>query len=61
MNYEVKIFDSSLEKFIEVIRADKSSDNEGARRACIAIFKYLGDDHEITIKHTRDFGSALYV
>lgn len=56
-----KDFDSSLEKFIEVIREDKSYDNEGARKACIAIFKYLGEEHEITLKYRRDFGRALYV
>lgn len=57
----LKDFDGALEKFIEVIRDDKSYDDEGARKACIAIFKYLGEDHEITLKHRRDFGSALYV
>lgn len=56
-----KDFDSALQKFIEVIREEKSYDEEGARKACIAIFKYLGEEHEITLKHRRDFGSALYV
>lgn len=56
-----KDFDGSLEKFIEVIREDKSYDDEGARKACISIFKYLGEEHEITLKHRRDFGRALYV
>lgn len=56
-----KEFDEALEKFIEVIRLDKSYDNEGARKACIAIFKYLGEEHETTLKHRRDFGRALYV
>lgn len=57
----LKDFDLALEKFIEVIREDKSYDDEGARKACIAVFKYLGEDHEITLKHRRDFGSALYI
>lgn len=56
-----KDFDSALEKFIEVIRIDKSYDNEGSRKACIAIFKYLGEGNEITVKHRRDFGRALYI
>ncbi len=54
-------FDSALEKFIDIIREDRNYDNDGARKACIAIFKYLGEDHKITLKHRRDFGSALYV
>jgi putative thioredoxin len=56
-----KDFDSALEKFIDVIRTDRSYDDDGARKACIAIFKYIGEEHEITLKHRRDFGSALYV
>jgi putative thioredoxin len=56
-----KDFDSALEKFIEVIRNDRNYDDDGSRKACIAIFKYLGEDNEITLKHRRDFGSALYV
>lgn len=56
-----KDFNTALEKFIEVIREDKSYDNEGARKACIAIFKYLGEDHEITKQYRRDFGRALYI
>lgn len=54
-------FDSALEKFIDIIRTDRSYDDDGSRKACIAIFKFLGEEDEITLKHRRDFGSALYV
>ncbi|MFH0990902.1 MAG: thioredoxin [bacterium] len=53
-------FDQALLKFIEVIRTDRYYEDDGARKACIAIFKILGDDHEITLRHRRDFSSALY-
>jgi putative thioredoxin len=56
-----KNFDKALEEFIDVIRTDRSYDDDGARKACIAIFKYLGEDHPVTLKHRRNFGSALYV
>ena len=56
-----KNFDSALEKFIEVIRIDRQFDDDGARKACIAIFKYLGEENEITLRHRRYFGSALYI
>jgi len=56
-----KDFDSALTKFIEIIRTDRNYDDDGARKACIAIFKFLGEDDEITVRHRRDFGSALYV
>jgi putative thioredoxin len=54
-------FDSALEKFIDVIRTDRRLDDDGARKACNAIFKFIGEDNEITLKYRRDFGSALYI
>ena len=56
-----KNFDAALEKFIEVIKTDRTLDDDGARKACIAIFKFLGEENEITLRHRRDFGSALYI
>ncbi len=52
-------FGKALEKFIEVIRKDRSYDGDGARKACIAIFRMLGDEHEITGAWRREFSSAL--
>lgn len=54
-------FDSALQKFINVIRKDRNYDDDGARKACIAIFKFLGENNQITLKNRRDFGSALNV
>jgi putative thioredoxin len=54
-------FDRALEEFIEIIRRDRNYDDDGARKACIAIFKFLGEDHEITQKYRRALSSALYV
>lgn len=56
-----KQFDLAIEKFIEIIRKDRFYADDIARKACIAIFKYLGEEHEITIKYRRDFSSALYI
>jgi putative thioredoxin len=56
-----KDFDSALTKLIDIIRTNRSYDDDGARRVCIAIFKFLGEDHDITIKHRKDFGRALYI
>ena len=60
-NLKTKNFDSALEKFIGVIREDRNYDDDGARKACIAIFKYLGEENETTLKHRKDFGRALYI
>ena len=58
---KTKNFDSALEKFIDIIREDRSYDNDGARKACISIFKYLGEENETTLKYRKDFGRALYI
>jgi putative thioredoxin len=54
-------YDGALSKFIDVIRNDRYYDDDGSRKAVIAIFRYLGEEHVLTVKHRRDFGSALYV
>ncbi len=54
-----KEFDPALQKFIEVIREDRPYDNDGARRAVIAIFRILGEEHAVTQKYRRAFSSAL--
>lgn len=51
----------SLDKFIEIIRTDRFYNEDGARKACIAIFKYLGEENPITLSYRREFGRALYV
>jgi putative thioredoxin len=53
-------FAGALEKFIDVIRNDRYYDDDGARKACIAIFKLLGEEHEVTRKYRREFSTALY-
>ncbi len=51
----------ALEKFIEVIRNDRHFDEDGSRKACIAIFRLLGEEHDVTRSYRREFGSALNV
>ncbi len=60
-NIKRQDFDSALAKLIGIIREDRSYEDDGARKACIAIFKFLGEENEITIKHRKDFGRALYI
>jgi putative thioredoxin len=54
-------FDDAVGKFIEVIRANREYDEDGSRKVVIAIFRLLGEEHEITRKRRREFGSALNV
>jgi putative thioredoxin len=54
-------YDLALEKFIEVIRTDRDYDDDGARKAVVAVFKVLGEESPITRKYRRIFSSALFV
>jgi putative thioredoxin len=56
-----KDFNDALRLFIDIIRDDRYYFDDAARKVCIAIFKYLGEEHPITHLHRRDFGRALYV
>ncbi len=53
-------WDRALRLMIDVILEDKKYDNEGARKAVIAIFNLLGRTHEITRKYRRRFDMSLY-
>jgi putative thioredoxin len=53
-------FAGALAAFIEVIRRHKPYQNKGAEKACVAIFHYLGEEHEIVKQFRRPFGMALY-
>jgi putative thioredoxin len=56
----VNNFGKALGGFIDVIRSERYYDDDGSRRACIAIFKILGEEHETTKRYRRDFSRALY-
>ncbi|MCC5930983.1 MAG: thioredoxin [Cyclobacteriaceae bacterium] len=53
-------FDLALEKFIEVIGIQKEYMEGAARETCVAIFHYLGEQHELSRKYRRRFSMALY-
>jgi putative thioredoxin len=53
-------YEPALREFIDIIRESRAYDDEGARKACIAIFKFLGDDHPLTGTYRREFSSALF-
>jgi len=51
---------AALDAFIGIIRNDRYYDDDGARKACVAIFKILGEEHEVTQQYRREFSRALY-
>jgi len=52
--------EGALEQFIESMIRDRSIDQDGARRGCIAIFSMLGESHQLTKTWRRRFSMALY-
>ena len=50
---------TALEKWVEVVGLDRELDDDGARKACIALFGLLGEDHPLTRDWRRRFSMAL--
>lgn len=53
-------FEQSLLHFLEVLQRDRAYDEDGARKACVAIFRMLGEPHPLTRKYRRIFSMSLY-
>jgi putative thioredoxin len=53
-------YDEALELWIELVSRNRRLDDDGARKACVALFTLLGNEHELAKKHHRRFTSALY-
>lgn len=53
-------FQEAVERFIEVLQRDRYYDDDGARKAGIATFTILGDQHPVTRSLRRTFNMWLY-
>lgn len=53
-------FAGALNAWIEVLTFDRKLDDDGARKACIALFHYLGQKHSLTREFSSAFSSALF-
>jgi putative thioredoxin len=53
-------YDAAAEAWIEATKLDRKLDDDGPRRACVALFRWLGDDHPVTQRHRRAFATALF-
>jgi putative thioredoxin len=60
-NLREERYEQALEEWIEVVRRARSYDGDGARKACIAVFQWLGDGHELSRRYRARLASALYV
>jgi putative thioredoxin len=53
-------FDTAVARLIDVLQTNRYYDDDGARKAGIAIFTLLGNNHPVTRKHRRTFDMWLY-
>ena len=53
-------FENALEDFLQVVQKERSFDDDGARKAAIALFNWLGSDHPLTRKYRPKLAAALY-
>ncbi len=53
-------FDAALDGFIRVVQKSRAYDDDGARKACVALFTLLSSEHEAVRRHRRTFDMALY-
>ena len=53
-------YDRALDRFISLIQTNRYYDEDGARKASIALFTLLGEEHPTTLKHRRTFNMVLY-
>ena len=53
-------YGTALESWIDSIIVDRQVDDDGARKACVALFKIMGNEHELSKKYHRRFSSALF-
>lgn len=52
--------EGALEKWITLMSKNRTLDDDGARRACLALFSLLGEESEVTRAWRRRFSTALY-
>lgn len=53
-------FDAAIAQLIEVLKVNRYFQDDGARKAGVALFTLLGDQHEVTRKYRRTFDMWLY-
>jgi putative thioredoxin len=50
----------AMDAFLEVIRRDRSYEDDGARKAMLALFTSIGEDHPLTRTYRNKLASALF-
>ncbi len=53
-------YPEALDEFLEVVRRDRKYNEDGARKAMLALFQVLGEDQQITRKYRQKLANILF-